>query len=258
MTRTRLWIGVLMLLAGLITESAAAPRHFVGSVPSGGDPGSEMLRALVEHFAPEQATLVLDALPDAENSVRHLFLEVTGATTQEFRVARMRLEPAFVTFSPISSWHTSGGLKVEKIVSAKFEAEISEEDLNNFLRNKAFSKDDGKWIDAAVDLRGGAIEARARYVSGMVRALVELHTELQVREGNQIWFTEYAFSVNGDPQSEGLIREALQKIQPVVDFRNFVFPVKIAFLDVDDEVIRVRTRTSPAPFQGLTYTYAAR
>ncbi len=254
----RIWIGVLIFLAStMATGGAATPRHFAGSVPAGGDPGSEMLRALVEHFAPEEVTLVLDALPDEENTVRHLFLEVLGATTEDFRISRIRLEPAFVTFSPVSTWNTPEGLKVEKIVSAKFDAEISEEDLNDFLRNKAFGKGGDEWIDAAVDLRGGAINARARYVSGMVRALVELHTTLQVREGNQIWFSKYSFAVNGDAQSEGLIRESLEKIQPVVDFKNFIFPVKIAFLEVGDDALRVRTRTAPAPFQGITYTYTA-
>jgi len=256
----REWGAILILLILLVGGSpggATEGAHFVGKVPSGGDPGSEMLRVLVEHFVPEEATLVMDAPPDGTHTVRHLFLEVVGASAGGFRVARLRLEPSFVTFSPIEDWTSPGGLQVKEIVSAKFDAEITEADLNDFLRKNAFGKGSDEWRDATVDLRPEGLCARVRYASGMVNALVELRTKLQVREGNQICFADYSFSVNGDSQSEGLIREALEKIQPVVDFRDFIFPVKIAFLEMGDDALRVRTRTPPAPFSGMTYTYSA-
>lgn len=255
------WTRLLVVGIALVVSvpgASATSRHFSGTIPNDDqDPGVRLLRTVVERFAPQEATLVLDALPDGANTIRHLYLDLIGASSRGFRIARIQLEPAFTTFNPTAAWDTAEGLRVEQIVSAKFDAIIAETDLNAFLKDRAFGKGEDRWQNASVRLGNNAIVAKARYLSGMIRALVELRTALEVRDGNQIWFSDFTFSVNGDSQNEGLIRDALRKIQPVVDFRDFLFPVKIHTLRIEDATIRMQTRTPPALFDGLTYTYTA-
>jgi len=41
----------------------------------------------------------------------------------------------------------------------------------------------------------------------------------------------------------------------VVDIRDFPFPVTLAVLSVDDQKLRLSTRTPPKPFEGILLRY---
>ena len=52
-----------------------------------------------------------------------------------------------------------------------------------------------------------------------------------------------------------MVKDAIDEIQPVVDLRDFPFPVTLAVLSVDEQSLHISTRTAPKPFAGQLLRY---
>jgi hypothetical protein len=84
--------------------------------------------------------------------------------------------------------------------------------------------------------------------------LAEVKTGLEIRQGKELWLKDVELKINHDEQTDA-VRQAIRDIQPVVDIRDFPFPVTLAVLSVDDQKLRISTRTPPKPFEGILLRY---
>ena len=248
-------LALLFVLMLFCVHSAAAGegRTFNGSFTPNTN-GGKLLSLIVSFTKPEAVELRLDQEPDADGSVRNLHCLVTGAFIGGCRVEKLAIEAAFVEFNPPSGWDPSAEnpLVVRKTLRTNFEAIVLEKDINRALMEYT-GKD---WTGISVDLKPGKINARGRYhvKSPSLTILAEVRSGLDLREGKEIWLKDVFLKINHEDQTP-VIREELQKIQPIASLRDFPFPVILGVISIDDRQMRIATRTAPRPFEGIVYRY---
>jgi hypothetical protein len=133
-------------------------------------------------------------------------------------------------------------------------ATVKEEDINRALLDHT----DEHWKDVMVDVRPGELFARARYhVQGAVslKILVEVSTGLKMT-GRQVWLDNYRLEVN-NAEKTSVIRDDIDKLQPILDMEEFVFPLDLREITMDDEKIVFASRVEPKVFEGIRYVYRA-
>ena len=205
-------------------------------------------------FAPESMEMVLDAPVEPDGNVRHMYLRIQGASFSDFRVEEIVAEFSFLRFSPLEEWGASGeSMELLEALSVHFTARILEKDLNGYLLGKTLDLDSSQWRDVYCDILPEGIHATARadlFLSGNVRAVVDLRGTFRLREGNQIFLEDTVFSVNGGEKEIGAVEEALREMQPIIDFRELPFPVRISTLELSEEAINFATRVPPREISG--------
>ena len=245
---------------------ARAVRTFTGTVEETDFP-ARLLRNLVESLAPESLELVLEDGPDASGAVRRLYFEARGAKQGGIRIDSLRLEALFVKFdigSPSGNDGSApgegnlGDLNVSEAVQGYFEGRVLEKDLNDFLLGATLTGGGAEWKDLRFDLRPGGFSASARFASGVVSARVVVESHLEIEDRDRLRMRNYRVSVNNAETDMAMILEAIEKAQPLLDFRNFPFPVRLRELTVDEDALVLATRVAPTRFEGTTLRYEAR
>ena len=89
-------------------------------------------------------------------------------------------------------------------------------------------------------------------------ALVEVHSALMIQDRDRLRMTDYRVVVNNAQTDMAEVMGAIEKAQPLLDFRDFPFPVQLRQLDLDEDSLVLGTRTRPQRFEGLTLIYQAR
>lgn len=259
----------LAVSGGAFSSSAAAAppvRTFTGTVEDS-DLSSRLLRNLVKSLDPERLDLVLEGGPDASGAVRRLYFEARGAKQGGIRIESLRLEALFVKFDLLGASGNDGSapgegnlgdLNVSEAVQGYFEGRVTEKDLNDFLLGVTLTGGGAEWRDLRFDLRPGGFAASARFSSGIVSALVKVDSDLEIEDRDRLRMTDYRVSVNNAETDMALILEAIEKVQPLLDFRNFPFPVRLRELSVDEDALVLATRVAPTRFEGTTLRYEAR
>lgn len=261
-------VGVLSLsgvpgcLAG--EKEPEGGKSFVGTV-EGTAPEVRLLRGLVTALKPESLDLTLDGSPDESGRVRRLFFEARGVRQGGVRIDRLRVEALFVQLQEEKDAPSNpggapepGNLGVKSAVQGYFEGRVTEKDLNDFLLGATLSSGNSQWKDLHLDLRPGGFTASARFSTGAVSALVEIRSRLEIQERDRLRMEDYQVSVNNADTDMALVKEALEKAQPLLDFRDFPFPVRLRHLDLDEQSLVLATQTPPSLFPGKTLTYRAR
>jgi len=245
---------------------ARAVRTFTGTVEETDLP-ARLLRNLVESLAPESLELVLEDDPDASGAVRRLYFEARGAKQGGIRIDSLRLEALFVKFDlggPSGNGGSApgegnlGDLNVSEAVQGYFEGRVLEKDLNDFLLGATLTGGGAEWKDLRFDLRPGGFSASARFVSGVVSARVVVESDLEIEDRDRLRMRNYRISVNNAETDMAMILEAIEKAQPLLDFRDFPFPVRLRELTVDEDALVLATRVAPTRFEGTTLRYEAR
>lgn len=243
-----------------------AVRTFSGAVEET-DLSTRLLRNLVESLAPESLELVLEGGPDASGAVRRLYFEARGAKQGGIRIESLRLEALFVKFDlggPSGNGGSApgegnlGDLNVSEAVQGYFEGRVLEKDLNDFLLGATLTGGGAEWRDLRFDLRPGGFSASARFASGVVSARVVVESELEIEDRDRLRMRNYRISVNNAETDMAMILEAIEKAQPLLDFRDFPFPVRLRELTVDEDALVLATRVAPTRFEGTTLRYEAR
>jgi hypothetical protein len=209
----------------------------------------------VEYTDPDSLELVLDAEPDENWNIRDLYFRVRGARLGgKIRVEDFALSASFVSLVPPSE---GKGLDVKQALRSNLEVVLLESDVNGAIRLFTSEKD-GDWKDVSVRfVPPRNIEARGRYHlknPGLV-ILAEVSTGLAIREGREIWLEDTRLEINNAEQT-ATVREAIEKLQPVVDVRRFPFPVTLATLKTGNGRLEIASRTRPCPFEGIVYRYS--
>lgn len=243
----------LLCVLLLCTSSAAAKKEFRGGFTPETN-GERLLSLLVSLTNPEVLELRMDEEPDDQGNVRNIHFLVTGATIGGFRVEKLALEASFVELNAPSKWDPKAKdpIVVKNALRSNLEAVILEKDINAALSGYAGSD----WNKISVDLRPGIIGARGYYhvKNPGLTLLAEVKTGLEIRQGKELWLKDVELKINHDEQTD-VVRQAIRDIQPVVDIRDFPFPVTLAVLSVDDQKLRISTRTPPKPFEGILLRY---
>lgn len=243
-----------------------AVRTFSGAVEET-DLSTRLLRNLVESLAPESLELVLEGGPDASGAVRRLYFEARGAKQGGIRIESLRLEALFVKFDlggPSGNGGSApgegnlGDLNVSEAVQGYFEGRVLEKDLNDFLLGATLTGGGAEWRDLRFDLRPGGFSASARFASGVVSARVVVESDLEIEDRDRLRMRNYRISVNNAETDMAMILEAIEKAQPLLDFRDFPFPVRLRELTVDEDALVLATRVAPTRFEGTTLRYEAR
>lgn len=243
-----------------------AVRTFSGAVEET-DLSTRLLRNLVESLAPESLELVLEGGPDASGAVRRLYFEARGAKQGGIRIESLRLEALFVKFDlggPSGNGGSApgegnlGDLNVSEAVQGYFEGRVLEKDLNDFLLGATLTGGGAEWRNLRFDLRPGGFSASARFASGVVSARVVVESELEIEDRDRLRMRNYRISVNNAETDMAMILEAIEKAQPLLDFRDFPFPVRLRELTVDEDALVLATRVAPTRFEGTTLRYEAR
>lgn len=217
--------------------------------------GEELLKALVDFSDPDSVELVLDGEPDENWNVRDLFFHVKGGRfAGKIRVEEIALSASFVSFAPPGEGRE---LSVRKAMRSNLEVILLESDVNGAIRMFTSEKD-GDWKDVSVRfVPPRNLEARGRYHlknPGLV-ILAEVSTGLAIRDGVEIWLEDTQLKINKGEQTD-TVREAIRKLQPVVDIRKFPFPVTLAVLKTGNGRLEIASRTRPCPFDGIVYRYS--
>lgn len=243
-----------------------AVRTFSGAVEET-DLSTRLLRNLVESLAPESLELVLEGGPDASGAVRRLYFEARGAKQGGIRIESLRLEALFVKFDlggPSGNGGSApgegnlGDLNVSEAVQGYFEGRVLEKDLNDFLLGATLTGGGAEWRNLRFDLRPGGFSASARFASGVVSARVVVESDLEIEDRDRLRMRNYRISVNNAETDMAMILEAIEKAQPLLDFRDFPFPVRLRELTVDEDALVLATRVAPTRFEGTTLRYEAR
>lgn len=246
-------LALLLIVPSPLTAAQEDVREFEGSFTPATN-GEKLLSLLVSFTDPEALELHLDEEPDDQGNVRNMYILVKGADLGGFRIEHLALEASFVEFTPPSQWNPDADdpIGVKNALRSNIEAVILEKDINAALAKA--SGDD--WHGVSVDLKPGAINARGYYTikNPGLTLLAEVKTGLEIRLGKELWLKDVLLKINHDEQTD-VVRDAINEIQPVVDLRDFPFPVTLAVLSVDEESLRLSTRTAPKAFSGITLSY---
>ncbi|QTX32385.1 DUF2993 domain-containing protein [Aminithiophilus ramosus] len=257
---------LLALLTALVCPSPlrAAPLSSDVDLPayslSGGDDGraGTLFRFFQRRFSPEEMTLVVDGQPDASGKVRHLFLDVRGARVDGMRLDHIAVEALDVRFNDPEQWEED--LAVEAMLAVYSQATIREEDLNARLREKQIGDDDENWQRIGVDFRKEGVHAEGVYRARLLFTfdiLIEIDGQFDLVRGRQVWLSDYTLKVNRRQLPESLAKRAVARLQPILDLDRFVFPLRLAAIDQDDEQVTLRSRHLPTRLEGITYSYRA-
>ncbi len=227
------------------------------ALPCEGAPSPEemLFSHMKKIFAPESMEMILDAPIESDGSLRRMYLRIQGASFSGFRVQEIAGEFTFLRLPPLKDWGFEGeNLEIQEALAVYFTARVLEEDINSYLLGKTLNLENSEWRDVHCRLFSGGIHATARadlMLSGNVRAVVDLRGVFRLREGNQVFLEDTVFSVNGGEKEIGAVEEALREMQPIIDFRELPFPVRVHSLTLSEGVMDFATRIPPKAFSGF-------
>lgn len=212
----------------------------------------------VEELSPEQALVIVDSLPTCDGYVSHLYMKLQGAVVEGLRIDEIAIEARDVYFNPPVEWKEK--LRPKEVSTVLFEARLLEEDVNNAL--KKYELKDKRWSNFKFDLRNGKVVAIAVYEQPLLlfklNILAKLIGELEVVGGNKIYLKNCKLYADGFRLPEHATQELIEKVQPLLDFDKFIFPVQLDSVSNDDKSILIFTKDKPEPFESsFTWTYSS-
>jgi hypothetical protein len=160
--------------------------------------------------------------------------------------------------NPPGEWDKKG-LEAREILNIHAFARILEKDLNDNLLSKEFGEDD-HWNNIQVDMRPDGIYARGNYLVTVLfrlNILIEIFSRFKIVEMQQVWLHDYTLKVNKVNVPRFITDQAVEQIQPILDLRKFVFPLKLHSIVYGEDSLTIASRVLPEAFQGIVYEYAA-
>ncbi|PIE54570.1 MAG: hypothetical protein CSA35_05190 [Dethiosulfovibrio peptidovorans] len=258
--KKRLVVFMFVVISAVSVVTAwGTERSFVGDVAAS-DRETRLFRWLVAMMSPEEARMILDEKVPNDGTVRHIYFEAVGPSLEGLRFSSISLEAAFSDFGPVEAWNDDGPKELRSVLRGYLDASISDSDLNQFLKGLVVEDDDGCWESMSVRFLPGGLSASGYYHVHRpvnLRIKVDLDGRLELREGAELWLDRYQFRINNDDQSS-IVDKALQKTQPIVNMKDFVFPVHLNTLELQKGWMHLATWTVPKPFDGLAYSYRSK
>lgn len=242
-------IAVLLIICVFAGCAVAAPKVFHGKKSIKGDaPTIKLLKIIVDIANPEKIILAADAEPTPDGQFGHLAVFVTGANYEGYRVDYMAVDLAFLKMKPVKEWRDYMSLRPESFMRGNLEARVTEKDVNDaiaLLHKRESEKEEQPWNNVKASFRDGRIKVNGEFrISGNLGGEFIVNTGLEIRKGKQLWLTEPMIHINGDEQTD-VIREEINKIQPLFDITEFTFPVILSSVLIQDSTASIFTKTRP-------------
>lgn len=199
--------------------------------------------ALEELFSPKKMDFYAEA--SSKNSFRKIYLEAEKAIASGLPLEKVEIEAEEVEFNSLEEWK-EGQIKILSVKDVKLTMTITEENLNNFLKEKIKENKADGLKNASVKIKKEFLYLAASYQIDALplRILVELKSKLDIEE-SKIILKDYKLYLSGFSAGEDFTHRLLSKINPVFDLKNLPFPVKKAQIEQLDGKIIIRTTELP-------------
>lgn len=210
--------------------------------------------AFLSGLRPESMEMIMDGVPDKNGRVRRIYLDLEGCHVGHVRIERLQVDAMDVTFTHPSTWDETGpGVELALLVRTK--ALVSEDDVDAALRSGIFGGIEENWQDMRLRFRDGGV-----YVEGYKKVLFlnvffELQGRLDIRQGREIWLTDYSMRINRVNAPEMLAERTVSQIQPLIDLGTFPFPLNLKRAIQRNDYLILESRNSPEPFDGKLFRY---
>ncbi len=229
-----------------------------GAARAGEDRGRELFDFFLQKMRPERAELHLQSQPSENGEIPWAYLECVNADVRGMNIRSLRMDCFDAVVTPPALWKDVESPRVEKMLACHAEGIFSEADVNAFLRDRLFGHDK-EWENIAVRLHDDRIDAVGYYRANLKIMRVKVKLELSCRiaaRGTALWLEDVSLKVNNRRMSKGMIKAALDKLQPFLDMEKYNLPLYLTEIELSDGVCRVATRIPPRPVHGgLRYSH---
>lgn len=227
----------ILALAALFFFAAPLPAMAQPAPPSEEGRAALLRSALERKFAPTSMEVRLEGGPDAKGFVKKAVVRAKGAVIDKLRVDTLVMEASDLQFNPPEEWEKK--LEVKSAGDTRSRGVILEKDINAAMAESV--RDDRKWKSIRMDLSPAQIKAVGVYETYFIFKLhlvVKLTGKLAASpDGKQIFIRDYKLNVSGLTMPQGLTEDVIEKVQPIIDFRESVFPVSVKKIVMDDTSI---------------------
>ena len=224
------------------------------------DEVEDLLGYYVNRFTPEKAELVISEKPDATGKFSDIYMNLTGVMIEGLRLNRLAFRMRGVQFNKPSEWK-KGNVKCTDAIKIDAIGELYERDVNKAIEAKTFGKKDGHWHDMNLKITPQGLKGRGYYTATVMiiplDILLEIDSGLKVVKGTELWLNNPQVKVNTLDVPDYVTRQALTKIQPIVDLKKISLPMTLHKVDLKKGVATLSTRTLPKPLtDGIKYSYS--
>ena len=244
--RTALFFAAILAVSAFFFLAPALPAASQG-VPLTDEGRAALLRAALEKkFSPQSMDVHFEGGPDAKGFVKKAVVRAGGAVIDKLRVDSLVMEASNVQFNPPEDWERK--LEVKSSGETRTRGVILEKDINEALAKSV--KKDPKWQSMRMDLSPEKIKAVGVYETHFLfkfHLVVKLTGKLAASpDGKQIFIRDYKLNVSGLTMPQGLTEDVIEKVQPIIDFRESPFPVSVKKVVMDDTTIAFVSDPPPA------------
>jgi hypothetical protein len=210
--------------------------------------------AFLSGLRPESMEMILDGVPDENGRVRRIYLDLEGCRVGHVRIERLQVDAMDVTFTHPSTWDETGpGVELALLVRTK--ARVCERDVDAALRSGIFGGVEKNWQDMRLKFRDGGVYVKGYKKILFLNIFFELQGRFGIRDGRELWLTDYSMRINNVNAPEGLTERTVSQIQPLIDLRTFPFPLKLKRAVQIKDYLILESRNPPEPFEGIHFQY---
>lgn len=219
------------------------------------DPVDDLLAYYVGRFGVEKGEIMVDALPDDTGLFSDIYMKLTGLVVEDLRIDTVEVRMKGVQFNEPPQWK-SGNVECKSAISVQAVAKILEDDINNAIKAKTFGDGRDEWHDLSMKIAPSGLSGRGYYKFGILDILIEIDSNLRIVKGKELWLKDPKVKINKMDLPDYVTKQALSKIQPLVDLNDFPLPLTLHKIDLRNGNAVLSTRNLPQPFaDGLKYSY---
>jgi hypothetical protein len=210
--------------------------------------------AFLSGLRPESMEMILDGVPDENGRVRRIYLDLEGCRVGHVRIERLQVDAMDVTFTHPSTWDETGpGVELALLVRTK--ARVCERDVDAALRSGIFGGVEKNWQDMQLRFRDGGVYVKGYKKILFLNIFFELQGRFGIRDGRELWLTDYSMRINNVNAPEGLTERTVSQIQPLIDFGAFPFPLNFKRAIQEKNYMILESQSSPETFKGKSFRY---
>ena len=235
------FFAVMIMLLSLVSVSYA-------------DEVDDLLNFYVKKFNPEKALLVISGKPDATGMFNDIYMDLKGVNIDKLRLAALTFRMKGVQFNEPSEWK-KGNVECISAMQVLATASILERDINRSIENKSFGSDD-HWHDVQLAINPKGLSGKGYYKAGILDVLINIDSGLKIAKGKELWLNNPKVKINKLDLPDYMTKQALSKIQPLVNLNKFPLPVTLHKVQLNKGSAVLSTRTLPKELSGgIRYNY---
>ena len=219
------------------------------------DPVDDLLGYYARKFGVERGEIIVDALPDETGRFNDIYMALTGLVVENLRIDNVTVRMKGVQFNEPSNWK-NGNVECKEAISVLARAEIFETDINRAIAAKTFGEGNDAWHDLSLKINPSGLSGRGYYKYGFLDILIEITSNLRIVKGKELWLKDPQVKINKMNLPDYVTRQALGKIQPLVNLNEFPMPLTLHKVELKNGSAVLTSRSLPkSPADGLKYSY---